>query len=723
MKRYGPAILLSCLLTLIVQAPRAFGEWTADIVDSEWSPSRFVTVDKKAQSFSLLERKSPLRMAETIPCATGQELGDKFKEGDLRTPEGVYFITKRKNAGLNYELYGDLAFVLDFPNPMDVLRRKSGHGIWIHGRGHPIIPYETQGCVALNTTDIHRLDQNLAENMPVVIADEIRLGGADAKTVESEGLEVVAATQAWAKAWQDRSETFFGFHDPEKFAITEGQPFTAFRSHKERLFKALPWVQVSLFDVKAVPGPDYWVTYFVQVYRSPSLISQGVKRLYWQRGTDGRFRIVGMEYEEMPVTLADKKGIKTDNKALAAAEHEESTPRPDIASEEETQVRQLVDAQQPLVEKMARKAFHALTLHRQATAEDQAILEVAEGPIAPAPATATDAVPASPPPPAKPAGPSPTPPAQVAVALPATPPASAVPGAPTRPDPTTQLATVVESWRAAWEKGQLDAYMAFYAADAKQGNLRGKAAIRAQKAKLWADKAPSRVAFSDLTITPKGQGFLVEALQRYEGRDGGKDVGRKLLRLEPAKNGFAIAEESWSPGTDKPALAETETPASPVPQASRPYQAAPTPPQTPPVPELQPAAPVAASPVPEPTAPAKPAADMAQARTLIETWRTAWEQGHLDAFLGCYAPDALSQGGRRGKDALRAQKANLWKTKPPKRVTVSNLVITPAGNGFTAQFAQEYESSDGIRHKGHKTLTLTPTPNGLVISQEKWSRG
>ena len=292
MKRIGHALVLACLLLL--PGHPAAGEWTADVVDTEWFPRRSVAVDKKAQSFFLLSRQSPVRVAEFLPCATGQLLGDKSKEGDLRTPEGVYFITRRKAGGLNYELYGDLAFPLNFPNPADVVRRKTGHGIWIHGRGHAIIPYETQGCVAINTPDLHRLDNELSLGTPVIIADELRLEG-DAARLKAEAREVVEATQGWAKAWQDRSDAFFGFHDAEKFAISEGQPFAAFRGQKERLFKSLPWIQVTLSDIRALPGPDYWVTFFVQVYRSPTLISQGVKRLYWQRGTDGRFRIIGME--------------------------------------------------------------------------------------------------------------------------------------------------------------------------------------------------------------------------------------------------------------------------------------------------------------------------------------------------------------------------------------------------------------------------------------------
>ncbi|MYL82739.1 L,D-transpeptidase family protein [Desulfovibrio aerotolerans] len=588
MKRLGSALILACLL--LVPAHQAAAEWTADVVDTEWFPKRSVAVDKKAQSFFLLTRQSPVRVADFIPCATGQLLGDKNKEGDLKTPEGVYFITRRKTGGLNFELYGDLAFPLNFPNPADLVRRKTGHGIWIHGRGHAIIPNETQGCVALNTPDLHRLDSELALGTPVIIADELRLEG-DAPRLKAEAREVVDATQAWAKAWQDRSDAFFALHDAEKFAISEGQSFAAFRSQKERLFKSLPWIQVTLSDVRALPGPDYWVTFFVQVYRSPTLISQGVKRLYWQRGPDGRFRIIGMEYDEMPVTLAEKGKAKP---AALANEAETATARPDEPSEEETQTRQLVDAHQAAMEKVAQKAFHSLPLARQPTPEDQAILEVAQtGAAKPGVSPfATDAAPAAPAPPQLPAVPgpqvaaapavpaaaptrAPAPAASVAAplqvaALPTQPAASAVvPGQSAKaaqppqmvtaaPQPVSaehagEIKAVVESWRTAWEHGQLDAYLAHYADEAVQGNLKGKDAIRRQKSGLWQNNAPGRVHMDVLAVAPDGDGYAAVCAMRYQGKGAKESDGFKTLHLVPAGGKLLIAKERWS--KNRPELA------------------------------------------------------------------------------------------------------------------------------------------------------------------------
>lgn len=332
------ALIAAFLLLLAFPGAVQAEGWSAALAAHDFGPARFLAIDKKAQTFLLFEQKSPLRVAFKTPCATGQLLGDKYTEGDLRTPEGVYFVTSKLDSGLDYDLYGDLAFPLNFPNPVDKLKGKSGHGIWIHGRGAPIMPYETKGCVALNNPVIHNVASDIEMSMPVVIAGELSWSDAppSASAVTAEAEEVVAATKAWAAAWQDKSKAFFDFHDPKKFSIAQGESFDAFRKHKERLFRQLPWIVVGLEDIRAVPGPDYWVTYFVQFYRSPSLISQGVKRLYWQKDDSGAWKVVGMEFEQREPTLAAKyPGGKSVMLAAAKETPEAETAKPDAVSEEE----------------------------------------------------------------------------------------------------------------------------------------------------------------------------------------------------------------------------------------------------------------------------------------------------------------------------------------------------------------------------------------------------
>ena len=127
----------------------AQSNWQVQLIGHKYGPDEFLAINKKQQRLFMFEQRSPLALKDQFFCSTGAIEGDKLSEGDKRTPEGVYFVQRRLDSGLDYQLYGNLAFPLDYPNPVDRLKGKTGHGIWIHGRGHDLVPRETQGCMAL----------------------------------------------------------------------------------------------------------------------------------------------------------------------------------------------------------------------------------------------------------------------------------------------------------------------------------------------------------------------------------------------------------------------------------------------------------------------------------------------------------------------------------------------------------------------------------------------
>jgi murein L,D-transpeptidase YafK len=263
-------------------------------------PAKFLAVDKDQQRFMIFGKKSPLRIMADLTCATGQKLGDKLERGDLKTPEGVYFVGRRLSKGLDFELYGGLAFTLNFPNPVDIIKGKTGSGIWIHGRGTPIKPRETKGCVALHLPDLKAVENELEVGTPVAIAKSLDW---KSDTFNSDIDVLVDRVSQWAGAWQNKSDEFFALYDTDKFSKSRRRSFSSFKRHKQRVFAAQEWIQVMTHDVRVLPGPDYWVTYFNQYYRTPSMISQGVKRLYWMKNGKGEFKIVGREWLRRPVSL------------------------------------------------------------------------------------------------------------------------------------------------------------------------------------------------------------------------------------------------------------------------------------------------------------------------------------------------------------------------------------------------------------------------------------
>ncbi|MDP3428466.1 MAG: L,D-transpeptidase family protein, partial [Humidesulfovibrio sp.] len=277
-------------------APAASG-WVTQVSSHTAVPEFMIGIDKDTQTFFMFTKKSPLEVTRKLPCTTGSAQGDKMREGDMRTPEGVYFVEEKVPGKLDFGLYGDHAFSLNYPNPVDRLKGKTGHGIWIHGRGKQFVSNDTRGCVALTAQDIAALNGHIPSGTPVVIAKKLSWSK-DASSSEQTAHLLAERVRHWASDWQKKSDHFFDYFQPEKFAQTEGLSFAAFKSHKLGIFSRQPWINVMVDNVRVLQGPDYWVTTFEQYYRTQDLISAVGKRFYWQKDKDGSWRIVGGEYTE-----------------------------------------------------------------------------------------------------------------------------------------------------------------------------------------------------------------------------------------------------------------------------------------------------------------------------------------------------------------------------------------------------------------------------------------
>lgn len=294
-----PLLFLACSL-----CAAADDGWHARIPDAPGMPHRLVAVDKENQKLHIYERHSPLKLTASYICTTGQAVGDKQTAGDLKTPEGIYFVVSKLTAGLDIKEYGGIAYTLNYPNPVDRLRRKTGSGIWIHSKGYDIVPRETKGCIALNRADIDKAGKLFVPGTVVAVADGVGMDASPSREASDIVRALEDKVKGWAGAWAARSSAMFDYYDADAYTVAQDEPFTAFRSQKERLFKQLTWIETTISDVQVMQGPGYWVTWFNQYYRAPNMSTEGIRRLYWQPDRTGEYRIVGMEWVPADVGMA-----------------------------------------------------------------------------------------------------------------------------------------------------------------------------------------------------------------------------------------------------------------------------------------------------------------------------------------------------------------------------------------------------------------------------------
>ena len=256
--------------------------------------SHAILVDTvRSRLFVFANRKGEPRYVTDFYISLGKNGVEKRREGDQKTPLGVYTIVSSK-AKLP-DLYGPGAFPISYPNEWDKQHGRNGHGIWLHGTPSDTYsrpPRATDGCVALTNDDLQHLARFVdVGRTPVVISDDIEWVAPDHWLASRH--EFLAAFEQWRVDWESLDTDRYLSHYSSRFRA-DGKDLAAWRAHKRKVNAGKAWVKVSVSDLSAFGNPDgenMVVVTFAQDYRSSNLSNRTVKRQYWSRD-QGQWRVV-----------------------------------------------------------------------------------------------------------------------------------------------------------------------------------------------------------------------------------------------------------------------------------------------------------------------------------------------------------------------------------------------------------------------------------------------
>lgn len=117
------------------------------------------------------------RLAADYYFTQGRYGTGKRREGDQRTPVGVYRITGPRDISNLPNFYGSGVWPLDYPNAWDKRLGRRGHGIWLHGTPPDTFsrpPKASDGCVVMSNADLQLLSRDLQNGAtPVLIGEQI----------------------------------------------------------------------------------------------------------------------------------------------------------------------------------------------------------------------------------------------------------------------------------------------------------------------------------------------------------------------------------------------------------------------------------------------------------------------------------------------------------------------------------------------------------------------
>jgi murein L,D-transpeptidase YafK len=260
------------------------------------SYSNVLACDKNKSKLELyaLDKGGDFKHKKTYDAFTGKLKGDKVKQGDLKTPIGIYQLTRKLSKDTKLDpFYGPLAFVTSYPNLYDSYKGRNGDGIWIHG-----LPTNqsrddfTRGCIAINNSSIECLDKNINISKTILIIDDGKVKQEISKKILT---SILAQLYAWRYSWiYDDINGYISFYSND-FVKDDGMNFKDFKSYKTRIFQKNERKSIVFKDINVFPYPNTPNLYqinFKESYKSDTFKFDGDKTLIVELDKNNKIRII-----------------------------------------------------------------------------------------------------------------------------------------------------------------------------------------------------------------------------------------------------------------------------------------------------------------------------------------------------------------------------------------------------------------------------------------------
>jgi murein L,D-transpeptidase YafK len=284
-----------------IQQQRPVGLVPRYVVQMQPEQRHALVVDTARSTLYVFEnRNGEARYVTDYYISIGKNGIDKYREGDNKTPLGIYHVTGRLSReklnstyGKLAEQYGVGALPISYPNEWDRREGRNGSGIWLHG-----VPFDTysrpprasNGCVALTNEDFTTISRDIQIGLTsVIIANGVDWVAPGANKAMRQ--ELMQRVENWRRDWENRDTEQYLAHYAAHFS-TGKMGLAQWSKQKHKVNAGKTWIRLNLDKVSIFLYPgrdDLAVVTFDQDYASSNLVSQMRKRQYWIReGGDWR---------------------------------------------------------------------------------------------------------------------------------------------------------------------------------------------------------------------------------------------------------------------------------------------------------------------------------------------------------------------------------------------------------------------------------------------------
>ena len=221
---------------------------------------------------------------------------NKFKEGDQKTPLGVYYIISRLSGAKLPDFYGPGALPLNYPNEWDKINGRGGSGIWLHGMPSNTFsrpPLASDGCVVLTNPDFLKVAASVdIGRTPVIISEQVEFINAAKWNAERQFASKLL--DDWRADIESLNANRIMANYSRTFRSPQGEDLNTWFARQRLTWEgwSSPTVRLKEITLFRYPGKDDMIvsTFTQEISAGRSKVSSR-KRLYWARESN-KWRIV-----------------------------------------------------------------------------------------------------------------------------------------------------------------------------------------------------------------------------------------------------------------------------------------------------------------------------------------------------------------------------------------------------------------------------------------------
>lgn len=267
-------------------------------ISSTGAFSKYVLlVDKSERKLMVFERDGEtIRKIDEVPADIGKNDGDKTRENDHKTPEGIYFFQQKLSPPeIPFSLYGKMAFTTDYPNLFDRRLKKTGSGIWLHSIPDSVpLTRGSRGCVVIRNEALEKIESYIRlKQTPMIVYDKMEF--ITKAEHDRRRREMGQWLEDWKSAWESMDAERYLSHYDEGFSAPSFRDLDAWERHKKRLLKTYSKIKVTLSQPFLLLHRDQLIVKTLQKYESDLHTDYGVKTIHAIRHGQG-YKILREEW-------------------------------------------------------------------------------------------------------------------------------------------------------------------------------------------------------------------------------------------------------------------------------------------------------------------------------------------------------------------------------------------------------------------------------------------